>query len=43
MANREGKIINPGQKANGGGYAGCFADPVGFLWEVAWKLDFPHV
>lgn len=24
-----------------GGYAGCFADPDGHLWEVAWNPGFP--
>ncbi len=26
-----------------GGYSGYFADPDGFLWEVAWNPKFPHV
>jgi len=25
------------------GRIGYFADPDGFLWEVAWNPDFPHV
>jgi uncharacterized protein len=37
------RILKPGQKTFWGGYGGYFADPDGFLWEVAfnpfWKLD----
>jgi len=36
-------IVKPGQKTFWGGYSGYFADPDGFLWEVAfnpfWQLD----
>jgi catechol 2,3-dioxygenase-like lactoylglutathione lyase family enzyme len=38
-----GKITKPGQPTDWGGYAGYFADPDGFLWEVAYNPDFPHV
>lgn len=38
-----GKLIKPGQPTFWGGYAGYFADPDGFLWEVAWNEKFPHV
>ena len=38
-----GKIVKPGKKADWGGYSGYFADPDGFLWEVAWNPHFPHV
>ncbi|TCO81176.1 hypothetical protein EV699_10916 [Plasticicumulans lactativorans] len=38
-----GRIVKPGQPAFWGGYTGYFADPDGFLWEVAWNPDFPHV
>jgi len=38
-----GKIVKPGQRAEWGGYSGYFADPDGFLWEVAWNPHFPHV
>ena len=38
-----GKIIKPGHKAFWGGYTGYFADPDGFLWEVAWNPQFPHL
>jgi catechol 2,3-dioxygenase-like lactoylglutathione lyase family enzyme len=31
-----GKIVKPGQDAFWGGYSGYFADPDGYLWEVAW-------
>ena len=43
VADRGGKIVKPGQKADWGGYTGYFADPDGFIWEVAWNPDFPHV
>lgn len=29
------KLVKPGQKAFWGGYSGYFADPDGYLWEVA--------
>ncbi|HEX7004951.1 MAG TPA: VOC family protein [Trueperaceae bacterium] len=38
-----GRIVKPGAKAFWGGYTGYFADPDGFLWEVAWNPNFPHV
>ena len=38
-----GRIIKPGTVAEWGGYSGYFADPDGFLWEVAWNPHFPHV
>ena len=31
------KIIKKAQKAFWGGYSGYFADPDGYLWEVAWN------
>lgn len=31
------RIIKPGQKVFWGGYSGYFADPDGFLWEVAYN------
>ncbi len=37
-----GRIVKPGQRADWGGYSGYFADPDGYLWEVAWNPDFPH-
>jgi catechol 2,3-dioxygenase-like lactoylglutathione lyase family enzyme len=30
-----GKIVKPARRASWGGYSGYFADPEGFLWEVA--------
>ncbi len=33
-------LLKPGQKVFWGGYSGYFADPDGFLWEVAWN---PHM
>ena len=38
-----GRLVKPGGKADWGGYTGYFADPDGFLWEVAWNPRFPHV
>jgi catechol 2,3-dioxygenase-like lactoylglutathione lyase family enzyme len=38
-----GRILKPGHRADWGGYTGYFADPEGFLWEVAWNPHFPHV
>jgi predicted lactoylglutathione lyase len=35
------KIFKPAQEAVWGGYSGCFSDPDGFLWEVAWNPFFP--
>lgn len=40
---RGGKIVKPAKEADWGGYSGYFADPDGFLWEVAWNPGFPHV
>ena len=33
-------LVKPGQKVSWGGYSGYFADPDGFLWEVAWNPHF---
>jgi uncharacterized protein len=38
-----GRIVRAGHRADWGGYSGYFADPDGFLWEVAWNPHFPHV
>lgn len=35
------KLLKPAQEAFWGGYSGYFADPDGFLWEVAWNPFFP--
>jgi uncharacterized protein len=37
------RLVKPPQRAEWGGYSGYFADPDGFLWEVAWNPAFPHV
>lgn len=34
-------LLKPAQEAFWGGYSGYFADPDGFLWEVAWNPFFP--
>lgn len=34
------RLVKPAQDAEWGGYSGYFADPDGFLWEVAWN---PHL
>ena len=42
-AQHGGKVTQPARKVFWGGYAGYFADPDGFLWEIAynpfWPLD----
>jgi uncharacterized protein len=35
------KLLKPAQDTFWGGYDGYFADPDGFLWEVAWNPFFP--
>lgn len=35
--------LKQGGKAEWGGYTRYFADPDGFLWEVAWNPRFPHL
>ncbi len=35
--NAGAKLIKPAQKVFWGGYSGYFADPDGFLWEVAYN------
>lgn len=40
---RGGRIVKRAKEAEWGGYSGYFADPDGFLWEVAWNPGFPHV
>lgn len=34
------QIVKPPRRAEWGGFSGTFADPDGFLWEVAWNPDF---
>lgn len=36
-----GRIVRTAADQFWGGYAGCFADPDGHLWEVAWNPHFP--
>ncbi len=43
VAERGGTIVKPAHRADWGGHSGYFADPDGFLWEVAWNPHFPHV
>jgi catechol 2,3-dioxygenase-like lactoylglutathione lyase family enzyme len=33
-------LVKAAQRAFWGGYSGCFADPDGFLWEIAWNPHF---
>lgn len=35
-----GRLVKPAEEAVWGGYSGYFADPDGFLWEVAWNPGF---
>ena len=35
-----GTLVKPAEEAFWGGYSGYFADPDGFLWEVAWNPGF---
>jgi hypothetical protein len=40
QAERAGaRIVKPPQETFWGGYAGCFQDPDGHLWEVVWNPD----
>jgi len=34
------KLVKPARDTFWGGYAGCFQDPEGHLWEVAWNPAF---
>jgi catechol 2,3-dioxygenase-like lactoylglutathione lyase family enzyme len=43
VAAKGARIVKPAQPADWGGRTGYFADPDGFLWEVAWNPHFPHV
>jgi catechol 2,3-dioxygenase-like lactoylglutathione lyase family enzyme len=43
VASAGARIVKPAKVAEWGGYSGYFADPDGFLWEVAWNPHFPHV
>ena len=35
------KLLKPGADVFWGGYVGYFADPDGFVWEIAWNPHFP--
>ena len=37
------RIVKPAADTDWGGRSGYFADPDGFLWEIAWNPRFPHV
>ena len=37
------KLVKPAQDVFWGGYSGYFADPDGFLWEVAWNPFMPDL
>lgn len=34
-------ITDPAHDRDWGGYSGYFADPDGYLWEIAWNPYFP--
>ena len=34
-------LVKPATRAEWGGVSGYFADPDGFLWEIAWNPGFP--
>jgi hypothetical protein len=38
-----GTVTRSGQPTDWGGYSGYFSDPDGFLWEIAYNPDFPHL
>jgi len=35
------EVTQPARETFYGGYAGCFADPDGHVWEIAWNPGFP--
>ena len=35
-----GEITQPARETFYGGYAGCFRDPDGHVWEIAWNPSF---
>ncbi|MEV5690945.1 VOC family protein [Micromonospora globbae] len=35
------EVTRPARETFYGGYAGCFADPDGHVWEIAWNPGFP--
>lgn len=36
-------LLKPGADAFWGGYTGIFADPNGFIWEIAWNPFMPDL
>jgi catechol 2,3-dioxygenase-like lactoylglutathione lyase family enzyme len=38
-----GTLVKPARDVFWGGYSGYFADPDGFLWEVAWNPFMPQL
>ena len=36
-----GSIVRPAERAEWGGTSGAFADPAGYVWEVAHNPDWP--
>ncbi|WP_320064980.1 VOC family protein [Micromonospora sp. RTGN7] len=36
-----GAVTRPARETFYGGYAGCFTDPDGHVWEIAWNPGFP--
>jgi uncharacterized protein len=36
-------LVKPGEDTFWGGYVGYFADPDGYLWEVAWNPGMPEL
>lgn len=39
--NAGAKLIKPAQDVFWGGHSGYFADPDGYLWEIAWNPHWP--
>jgi catechol 2,3-dioxygenase-like lactoylglutathione lyase family enzyme len=39
-ADAGGEITQPARETFYGGYAGCFRDPDGHVWEIAWNPSF---
>lgn len=36
-----GSLVRPAERAQWGGTSGAFADPSGYVWEVAYNPDWP--
>jgi catechol 2,3-dioxygenase-like lactoylglutathione lyase family enzyme len=43
VAHVGGRVVKAGHETDWGGYSGYFTDPDGFLWEVAYNPNFPHM